>query len=157
MELAQTAWLEGYKRGGNGLGGRKVARVDDVKGASATGDLLRLMLESAVDEGCIAGEVPVVIGGDVLGSLGAVDDERGRPEVLEYRLIDAEVSGNDITRRMAKPVDDVEGRASGNRGQCRLPLGRAAQENSGSLTQHDRTRLMKKKKNPVSTWSACGG
>lgn len=112
MKLAQSTRLQSDKGRGNRLADGEVGGVDAAELTSGASDLLWLMLKGAVDVG--GGGIHVLIGkvNDIAVADGSVEDvgELLR-EVVEDRLVNAKVLGENITGRVGKPVIDVEGGA----------------------------------------------
>lgn len=92
VKLAKAAWLQGDKRGGNGLGGREVGGIDLVEGPTATRNLLAGVLQGAVHEACVSGEFTAAAGGDGAVRDGTVNDIGVRGgEVVERSDVDSKV------------------------------------------------------------------
>jgi hypothetical protein len=108
MQLTQTAWLQRDKRGRNRLRHREVRRVDAVERATIAWDWFRVVLERAIDIGCIASQRSVAAGHVVVTDvqLGNVRVDCGN--VGKDALIDAKVLCKDRFGGVSYPVAQVE-------------------------------------------------
>lgn len=111
MELTQTAGLQRDKRRSNRLGDGEVGRVDLVELAAVATNLLWLMVGQTVHVGAVTRGVGVRRVSHVKVAHGAVQDvRRRRGKLLEDRLVNAEVFGDDVLGGVEEPIVDVEGR-----------------------------------------------
>jgi len=111
VKLAQTTGLKGNKGGSNGLGDGEVGRVNLVELATVAANLLGFVVKRAVDVGALALVVDVGVGhiDDVaVADSGVLDVRRGSDDVVEDRLIHAEVLGQDVLGGVSDPVVNVE-------------------------------------------------
>lgn len=108
VKLSQTTWLQSHKRRCNRLAHGEIGRVNLVHLTASSANLLRRMLQRAVDEGtglCNCWD----IAGDIVRADGAVDNVRiGCRQGIEDRFIDAKVLREDRAGSVRDPVVDVE-------------------------------------------------
>lgn len=108
VELPQTAWLQRHHRRGNCLAHREIGRVNLIYLAASSANLLRRMLQRAVDKGSGLGKCWDIAGDVMLGD-GAVDNVWIRcRERIEDRFIDAKVLCEDGAGSVGDPVVDIE-------------------------------------------------
>jgi hypothetical protein len=123
MKLTESARLEGHIGGGDGLGDGEVGRVNLPELTTRTTNCLWRVLQRAVDKRRVLGRVwqvhDVSVGHSTVGNVRV-----GLGQVVKHRLVDVEVLGEDVLRRVGQPVINVEGRAK-NLGQPGLPRHKA--------------------------------
>lgn len=113
MKLAQGTRLEGHEGSSNSLADGEIGRVDLVEGATSATDVLRLMLQSAVDKGGISLSIGVGYIRDITITDGAVNDVgRWRRHIIKDGLVNTEVLSQDVLGSVCDPIVNVEGRAS---------------------------------------------
>ncbi len=89
MQLTKSTRLQRHDGGGNGLGRRKVARVDNMDGAAAARGVGRRLLTGVVDVRGRAGEFAVGRRDGLVDDAGVQDVRVGRGGVGEDGGIDA--------------------------------------------------------------------
>jgi len=110
VKLAEPLGFESDKGCSDGLAGRKVGRVYLVELSASARHRLAGVLKGTIDEGRIARELARRIVGYVPGADCAVEDVWvWRGDVLENRLIEAKVFGQNVSRCASNPVVNVEG------------------------------------------------
>ena len=111
VQFSQSARLERDEGSSDGFGAGEVGRVDLVELASASTNLLRLVLEGSVDKGASAGSRRSDGARDGLGSNRSVDDVGVFGwNFVEDGFVDAEILGQDRLRSASHPVVKIESR-----------------------------------------------